>query len=267
MKRHKALRKIVGWGFVLFLAILVGGGYFAFTYVTDNETMRMTISARAPRFLPTSQLDVARVQVKPFAGKIILQNLSIVQNEDGISKLVGITPWVQVSYDPWALLDGKFDIKEVVVAQPKLRLRRRKDGTWNFEGLLASPWPLPPGEYSPPVRIENGTVELVDEADGPETPPAAILRDVSVRVASGDLHGTPIHFEGTAKGDLYENLKISGTFDRATGRATLSGDLNGLVISKNLSDRLPAEARQVYRNLGLQAGEVARIPAKLFNSP
>ncbi len=267
MKKRKRFWKIIGWCFVMFVATLVGGGYFAFTYVTDNETLRAAITEGAKRFLPTSQFDMNRVLVRPIAGRITLQTVMIRQFENGIPKLFGSSPWIQINYDPWAMLDGKFDLKEVVVAQPKLRIRRRKDGTWNFVGFLANPWPLPPGEYTPVVRVENGIVELVDEADGPDAAPAAILRDVSVRVTSGDLHGTPIRFEGTAKGDSYDNLKLSGSFDRTTGCGTVSGDINRLVVSKNLNERLPFEVRKKFREAGLQAGEADVIVKSVTYNP
>jgi hypothetical protein len=165
------------------------------------------------------------------------------------------------------MLDGRFDLKEVVVAQPRLRLRRRGDGTWNVLGLLADPWPLPPSETSPPIRVENGTVELVDEADGPEASPAAILRDVSVLISPGDLHGTPIRFEAKAKGDLCESLELTGTIDRATGRVSLTGDLHRLAISSTLAERLPASARPAFQRLGLAAGEADVILRSVVHDP
>ena len=39
------------------------------------------------------------------------------------------------------------------------------DGTWNLQGLLADPWPGPWLDKTPPILIENGTVELVYHED------------------------------------------------------------------------------------------------------
>ena len=252
---RRRVRKVVGWGLMLLGAVVIGGGWFAYSYVTDSETLRAAIRDGAPRFLPGCQVEVQRVQVRPFAGKVVLNVISLRKWEHDDPLPVGSSPWVQVSYDPWAMLDGRFEVKEIVVAQPRLQLRRRADGTWNIVGLLADPWPLPPSETSPPIRIENGTVDVVDEADGPEAAPATILRDVSVQVAPGDLRGTPVRFEVKAKGDLCEGLKFAGAVDRATGRITLSGDLGRLALSKALGDRLPAPARPAFRRLGLVGGE------------
>ena len=164
---RRRVRKVVGWVLLLLVAVVIGGGWFAYSYVTDSETLRAAIREGAPRFLPGCKVDVQRVQVRPFAGKVVLNVISLRRWERGSPLLVGSSPWVQVSYDPWAMLDGRFDLKEIVVAQPRLQLRRRVDGTWNFLGLLADPWPLPPSETSPPIRIENGTVDWSTRPTGP----------------------------------------------------------------------------------------------------
>lgn len=252
---RRRVRKVVGWVLLLLVAVAVGGGWFAYSYVTDSETLRAAIREGATRFLPECKVEVQRVQVRPFAGKVVLNVISLRRWEHGAPLLVGSSPWVQVSYDPWAMLDGRFDLKEIVVAQPRLQLRRRVDGSWNFLGLLADPWPLPPSETSPPIRIENGTVDLIDEADGPDAAPATVLRDVSVTVSPGDLRGTPVRFEAKATGDLCEGVRLSGTIDRATGRVSLAGDLARLAFSNTLAERLPMPAREAFRRMNLIGGE------------
>ena len=252
---RRRVRKVVGWVLLLLVAVVIGGGWFAYSYVTDSETLRAAIREGATRFLPECKVDVQKVQVRPFAGKVILHVISLRRWEHGSPLLVGSSPWVQLSYDPWAMLDGRFDLKEIDVAQPRLQLRRRVDGSWNFLGLLADPWPLPPSATSPPIRIENGTVELVDEADGVDAPPATVLRDVSVTIAPGDLRGTPVRFEAKAAGDLFEGVRLSGSIDRATGRVSLAGDLARLAFSNTLAERLPSPARAAFRRLGLVGGE------------
>ena len=65
------------------------------------------------------------------------------------------------------MLRGELDVREVDVVQPTLRLCQRPDGTWNLQGLLADPWPGPWLDKTPPILIQNGTVELVCREDGP----------------------------------------------------------------------------------------------------
>ena len=51
---RRRLRKVIGWGMLLLVAVVVGGGWFAYSYVTDSETLRAAIRDGAPRFLPGS---------------------------------------------------------------------------------------------------------------------------------------------------------------------------------------------------------------------
>ena len=63
------------------------------------------------------------------------------------------------------------------VSHPTLRLCRRKDGTWNLQGLLAEPIA---GRSSiqdpPPIVIRNGTVELCSGEEPGAGPPHSVPR-------------------------------------------------------------------------------------------
>ena len=109
-------------------------------------------------------------------------------------------PWLNIRINTRKLAEGELEVREVKVSQPTLRLQQRRDGTWNLQGLLADPWPVPLVENPPPITIKNGTLELIaDEepsattrAKSPESPAAelpvsaargpAILRDVSLKI-------------------------------------------------------------------------------------
>ena len=103
-------------------------------------------------------------------------------------------PWLRVRHDARAMLQGKFVLREVTVAQPVLRLRHREDGTWNLQGLLANPWPGP-AMQTPPILIQNGTVELAES----DTSGVAILRDVSVKVESAGPEAAPVRGDGQGR--------------------------------------------------------------------
>ena len=159
--------------------------------------------------------------------------MSVLQTIDGAKFQAIRIPWLRIRHDARAMLEGKFVPREVVVTHPTLRLCRRKDGTWNLQGLLADPWPGPPLAAPPTILVQNGTVELCD--DDPNGPGVAILRDVSLKIVpagSGSLK-----FEGTAKGDAFDRLSLQGTFDPASGRVELGGDLARLEISKTPARR------------------------------
>ncbi len=207
-------------------------------YVTDGATLAAILEAEIPRYLPHTQLTLGHVRNRPLIGEINLTHLSVRQPIDGISLQVAKIPWLKVRHDPRAMLKGKFAFREVVVAQPTLRLKRRQDGTWNIQGLLADPWPGPVLE-TPPIVIQNGTLVLVESDNDARTDSGgvAILRDVTLKIESGGPH--KLQFEGTAKGDALDRLNVQGTVDISSGRVEFKGDIRRLVFSETLRSRLP----------------------------
>ena len=263
MPIRSRVRKVLAWGAGLVLAVLAGGLGFAYAYITDSATLAALIRREAPRYLPGSSLRVDRVLLRPLVGDVDLKGISLWQRVDGVELQAVRIPWLRVKHDFWALLRGRLVLSEVSVGQPTLRLKRRRDGTWNFQGVLADPWPGAPLPAEPVVRIRNGTVQLEDDRGQVE----AILRDVAVEVepAAGGL----LKFEATAKGDTFERLALRGTFDRATGRLELAGgDLTRLNVGAALIRRLPPELRRpLERDVRLTGGELDLSLARLVHDP
>jgi hypothetical protein len=239
------------WGLLLFVCSLAGGLSWAYSHYTNSDTLARLIKEQAPRYLPGGLLDIGHVQAKVLAGTIQIRNIMLRQQIEGKGFMVLRIPWLKVQYDPEAMLDGRFAPTEVVVAQPTLRLCRRQDGTWNLQGLLASPWPNTHMKVMPTILIQNGTVELADNPASTEQ--GAILRDVAVKLVPAEKH--QIKFEGTAKGGSVDRISLEGTIDRGTGAVALSGDLARLVISESLRKRLPPEVSPGMAALGLTGGE------------
>ncbi|HEV3121634.1 MAG TPA: AsmA-like C-terminal region-containing protein, partial [Isosphaeraceae bacterium] len=66
-----------------------------------------------------------------------------------------------------------------------------------------------------------------------------------------------LRFDGSAKGDALEHIRVKGTFDPATGHLTLTeGELTRLEISDTLRRMLPLEWREALLKPGLSAGEL-----------
>lgn len=261
MRLRVRFKKILFWGAFFLLTCLGGVLGFACWYVTNSETMAGLIKAEIPRYLPGSVLNVQRVRIGLMQGGISLTQVSVLQTIDGAPFLTLRLPWLHIKHDPRALLKRRFVAREVVVAQPTLRLRRRKDGTWNLQGLLADPWPGPTLK-TPPILIQNGTLEL---ADGDSVKTAPILRDVALKIEPAG--SKRLVFEGSAKGDAFDRLNLHGSIDLATGRITLSGEVTRLAISETLRARLPAEVRPAAGQLGLTGGEVDLQAAQLSYDP
>ncbi len=247
----------MGQAIVLVLAVVVGGAIAAYYYVTDSNTLADLVRREAPKYLPGCRVDVFKVQVRPFKGEVTLNQLLVRELEEGTpDPTIAGSPWVQVRFDPWAMIKGRFEAREVTVAKPKIRLRRKPDGSWNVQGLLADPWPVTTSGALPPITIQEGTVELFE--DGAKAP-LGLLRDVSIKIPSSPGSSAPIAFELTAKGEagLFDRVHVEGTVDPISGRVSLKGgELVRLTLSEALRDHLPIEAREKLALAGLAGGEV-----------
>ncbi len=265
MSIRRRLRKAVAWAVLVTMAVAVGGSIAAYYYVTDSDTLSDLIRRKAPEFLPGCRVDVGKVRVRPFAGEITATQLLVREAGEGPGPLVARASRVQVRYDPWAMAKGRFEPREVLVVRPTLQLRRRADGTWNLQGLIADPWPIPPGGATPPIAVEEGILELAEE---PDRPALTLLRDVSMTIPAGSAGGGPVGFELTAKGEVLDRVRVEGTVDRATGRVVLrAGELVRLSLSEATRDRLPASARRALELVGLAGGEVDATLAGLTYDP
>jgi AsmA-like C-terminal region len=300
MRIGRRLVKALVLGLLLCVSILGGGLWFAYWYMTDGETVAQVVREHAVRYFPRSTLDPGRVRISLYGGELVFRQLRLIQKIDGAPFEVLRIPWLNIKINTRKLAKGHLEAREVVVGQPTLRLRRRRDGTWNLEGLLADPWPGPWIE-TPPITIQNATLELFPDdeplaATGPQDvsnpsfmsgermsavsakgaesgvsaspslPPTsagglanrspAILRDVSLNIKGTEGSAEHLEFDGTARGDAFERMRLSGTVDLINGIVTLKGDLSGLTLSETLRRRVPREARPMVRALALNSGVV-----------
>ena len=69
----------------------------------------------------------------------------------------------------------------------------------------------------------------------------------------GEREGV-LKFDGKARGDGFEQLKLTGTIDLKSGKIEFAGDLSGLLISESLRRKIPPGARRAVETLGLNAG-------------
>lgn len=251
MSIEARLRKLLFWATLLIIVAAGTGLWLAYSYVTDSDTLSALIRGEAPRYFTDARLVIGRARVRPLVGDLNLIQVNLWQKIDGLDHLAVRIPWLDVRADTSALANGELHPREVVAAQPELRICRRKDGTWNLQGLLADPWPCDLLHTTPQILIQNGTVQLIDG----EAPAATILRDVSLTIrpsAEGVLE-----FEGTAKSNLFESVTLKGTYDRATGSVVLSqGEMSRLAVSDTLREKLPPEIRPVLDRIGLSSGEI-----------
>ena len=243
--------RLLLWSFVFVAAVLAGALGFAYTYITDSTTLVAVINSRLPDFLPGCQLRVDKALLRPMLGEFDLRQVTLIQpvNRQGFSTLR--VPWLQIKCDLHALWRGEIKPREVVVAQPVLRLTRRSDGRWNIDGLLADPWPETP-LFTPVIRISKGVIEL---ADGSRA--GKVLHDVDLTFEPDKQTEGLFHFEGSGQGDVLDRFLITGTLNTLDGSISLDrGDVTGLTVSETLRNRLPLELRDAWDAIGLVSGRL-----------
>ena len=82
------------------------------------------------------------------------------------------------------------------------------------------------------------------------------MRDVNLKIKRAGPGPECLEFEGTARGDTFERMRLKGTVDLAKGNLTLEGELSGLTLSETLRRRIPLEARPMVQELALNSGVV-----------
>lgn len=271
MRMGRRLLKGLVWGMVLVGSILAGGLWFVYVYMTDGTTVARLIKEGAARYLPGSTLEPGRARLSLFGGSLVLHDAMIRQPIDGGAFTALRVPYLQIQFSSKRLFSqGKLEVAEVRASHPVLRVKRRRDGRWNLQGLLADPWPGPELEKSPPIVITNGTLEVVDlpePAPGAQPPPhaPAVLRELMLRIEH--VAGSIYQFEGSARGDMFDRLAIEGTLDIDSGRLDLGGSLSGLSLSEALRRRVPVEAKPAVDQLALNGGRVDLEGVRLHYDP
>lgn len=248
--RRIAMRRAITWALLMPLAVIAGGGWYAINYATDSNTLTELVREQSRRFLPDSIVLVRRGSLRPMVGELTLAQVRVDQGLPTLPHPTLEIGWLQVRCDLWAMLRGERRVRQVIVAQPTLRLARREDGRWNLEGLLADPWPAPPLHSLPKVRIEKGTVYL-STAEGNN----GVLRDVTITLDPVAEVSQAFSFELSARGDGVDRIRLVGTFHMPTRRVEVSGgEVHGIDLSGAMRRRLPDEWRAAFDRLGLDGG-------------
>lgn len=249
---RRRLRKLIVWGFLLALSLAAAGLGFAYSYITDGTYLEKIIRERARVFLPGSTLSFERVLVRPLLGSVELRGVAMTQGLDGGSFSLVRVPWISVKSELRSVWRGEIVPREVVVAQPALRLIRRDDGSWNLQGLLADPWPKAPFPELPTITINKATVEWVVDGQSVQ-----LLHDVWIKAQPVRAGIQEMTFEAEARSDLFSHLRLEGTFNPESGRVKIhDGQLHGLMLSDALRQRIPVEFQPSFQQLGVSSGEL-----------
>lgn len=143
-----------------------------------------------------------------------VEGLRIGGLEEALDRPVLEAAHVRIWPDFFALLSGVFRADSIVVDSPVVRLRRRSDGVWNLEGLLAKRDTSGAAPEIPSLQLRGGTVIFEDEATFQE-PVSAELRnvDLDLRLKSDGV----CDFVVRGEFDGIRRLQVEGSTRRVEG--------------------------------------------------
>ena len=234
MRIGRRIARVLFWGVVLCLSSLVGGIWFLYWHITDSDTISKVIREYGVRYFPTAILDPGRIRPSILKGELVFHDFRLRQPIDGTLFETLRMPFLQLRVNARKLAEGVFEPRDVVVGQPTLRLRARRDGTWNLQGLIADPWPGPWIE-TPPINIRNGTVELYP-CEEPAPSSDRPSDDARGKLASATGTGPPIA-GGPRKPTTFFAPRQRFRHQRAMARSTRAR--RSCATSASRSSRLP----------------------------
>jgi hypothetical protein len=246
------------------LAIVSALALAVYLYLQLDTEIRRQIEQRIAVHYPQFDVQVARARVVKDEG-IELQGLKISDptlTGPAATLLEVDQIMIGCATDLVQLSQGEPQVCGVTVRRPTLRATRLRDGTWSVARLL----PLPRfGPRSPPVVIEQATVELFDHKQGQEGDPAPTVRLrggnlklTPATTSAGGQHGVKrLKFHGTAACDFVQRIEVDGLVEPATGRWQLRGTLDDVDVSPRLFRSLPRGLVTLPPNAGAYQGRAS----------
>lgn len=244
---------VLHWFFVrlAIAALILVLGFFGYRYVLIdqlNEQIRQKIEGKFREHYQDLVVTIDSAHRVEGEG-IAIHGLSI--REPGRAKEPPLVYVEQINttcnVDLQDLLTTEPVVSKVTIRRAHLYVIRRKNGDWNISRLFPPP---KFGERSPPIAWEECSAEFFDEAHPDRDPPQ--WRDVRLTltpdVKAADALGlTPedaacaIHVAGSMTGDHFQEVRLEGAADAASGRWTLRGEVNQLQFTPAMREKLPAD--------------------------
>jgi len=228
------------WITLLGIVAAVTAGFYVYHRI--DETIRQHVQARFAEHYAGLKVTIRSAQLVKGVG-IEIRGLSVVEpGAEGPRPELLYVEEIRIACetDLQELLVHDPEAREVLIRRPTLAITRRPSGVWSASKLL--PWPKL-GEHHPPVKIENGTVEIFDPLKTPSS--TLTLRDVNLVLAAPTLadpsgiDSSLRRLQGTLTGDHFRQMDIEGLVNPHLPQWNISGSVEGLEISPTLVAALP----------------------------
>jgi hypothetical protein len=223
-----------------------------YLYRRVDEEIRRSIQARFAKHYPNLKVVVGSAELISGQG-IKVRDLSVLEPaaEGPRAELLSVEEmFLACQTDLKELICHDPVVTHVTLRRPTFRVTHRLDGTWSAAKLFPPPRF---GDQSPEVTIENGSIEVFD----PIKPRAGtlVLRDLNMTISPAALAASDPdaaglrNVQGIVSGDNLRHVEFHGSFDASKAAFSLSGEIEGLQLSPELYDCLPAPLTDKCANL------------------
>jgi hypothetical protein len=244
---------------VFSIAAAAGCAVYWYEYWTNPSAVRQQVIAKLQSYFPGAivTLESAHLQL---LGGIALRDLRLTRRDEATGVEFLHVPSAVIYHDKEKLLDGVLDIRKVEMVRPRLRIARSASGTWNLAGITG---PIRPDRPVPTVVIKQGTFVFEDHLNNSELAGLEITH-VNMNLINDPLPA--IQLDGRAHSRIAGDVEIHGNFNRASHDVTLSAQVQGLPVTRDLLRRLAMSCPNL-RAAGLDLEGKADLKADLVFAP
>ncbi len=224
-----------------------------YLYNRADEEIRSHVESLLARQYPSLQVSVRSARLLELEG---FEIANVALGEPSATVPLAIAGEVMVRCNPRLeeLLHGRMEVRELIARRVVIRCARHADGTWSIRHLAK--FPTLGGKSIPIVRLENSTVEIIDESQKP--PRHYSLRDINAVVTPLGSAADPdasagelvLRVEASLSGDHLRRTTIRGTINPRLGSWEFSGDKVRVDLSSTFRDALPVNIGSHLQGLG-----------------
>jgi hypothetical protein len=225
---------------------------FAYQHWTNPASVRREVIARLSEHLPGAEVGVESAQFRLLGG-ISFSELRFRRKGDATDSEFAYVPSGIIYHDKEQLRTGTMAIRQINWHHPRLRVIRRKDGSWNLAGVL--------GKVNlelsiPTIVLQHATFVFEDQCDAAQLPPLEI-KDVDLTIVN-DPKDT-LAFEGTGTAAVFGAFQLTGTLGRRDNDLTLALRLPHVSAGGDLVERLRAYCSQAEHARQLTGAAEMRV--------
>lgn len=224
-------RKWIVRGVVYGIVALCGGAALAYQRWTNPAAVREQVIAKLQEIFPAAQVSVDSARLRILGG-IQLNGLRFSRRDDPEHNEFLQVPSAVFYHDKEKLLDGELALRKIELHQPRMRIRRTRDGKLNVQGLTR---PLPPDRLIPTIVVHQGVIQFEDHLDDAAAPLIEV-GDVNITIINDPL--PVVRVRGAASSTALGKLQVQGTVRREPVEIAVAFQALGVPITTPLVRRM-----------------------------